>query len=214
LHAGKPIIGLAGGIGSGKSHAAALLREMGCRVIDSDAQVRAAYESEPVRRQLRNWWGDEVFTPDGKVDRRAIGQRVFTKGDERERLERLIHPLVAAAREREMADAAADKMALAFVWDTPLLFEKGLNRQCDAVVFIDAPWQVRLQRVADSRGWSDDELRRRENFQWPLDKKRSFSDYVLNSTGDAEEFRSQVRQTLSRILANQHLSGTAGSGRT
>jgi dephospho-CoA kinase len=214
LYAGKPIIGLAGGIGSGKSHVAALLREMGCRVIDSDAQVRAAYETEPVRRQLRNWWGEEAFTPDGRVDRRAIGRRVFSDAGDRERVERLIHPLVAADREREMAEAAADKMVLAFVWDTPLLFEKGLNRECDAVVFIESPWHVRLQRVADSRGWSDDELRRRENFQWPLDKKRSFSDYVLQSTADAEEFRSQVRQTLSRILANQHLSGTFDSGRT
>jgi dephospho-CoA kinase len=214
LYAGKPIIGLAGGIGSGKSHVAALLREMGCRVIDSDAQVRAAYETEPVRRQLRNWWGEEAFTPDGRVDRRAIGRRVFSDAGDRERVERLIHPLVAADRGREMAEAAADKMVLAFVWDTPLLFEKGLNRECDAVVFIESPWHVRLQRVADSRGWSDDELRRRENFQWPLDKKRSFSDYVLQSTADAEEFRSQVRQTLSRILANQHLSGTFDSGRT
>lgn len=214
MYAGKPIIGLAGGIGSGKSHVAALLREMGCRVIDSDAQVRAAYETEPVRRQLRNWWGEEAFTPDGRVDRRAIGRRVFSDAGDRERVERLIHPLVAADRGREMAEAAADKMVLAFVWDTPLLFEKGLNRECDAVVFIESPWHVRLQRVADSRGWSDDELRRRENFQWPLDKKRSFSDYVLQSTADAEEFRSQVRQTLSRILANQHLSGTFDSGRT
>lgn len=213
LFAGKPIIGLAGGIGSGKSHVAGILRELGCVVIDSDAQARQAYETEAVRAQIRQWWGEEVFTPEGKVDRRAIARRVFASPDERERLEQLIHPVVAAARDRQMAEYATDKSVLAFVWDTPLLFEKGLDSHCDAIIFVEADFAKRVRRVADSRGWSDDELRRRENFQLGLDKKRSFSHYILTDMVDAEEFRSQVSQTLSQILANQHLRRTSGCGR-
>ncbi len=202
MYAGKPIIGLAGGVGSGKSFAARLLKEMGCAVIDSDAQVRAAYETDVVRQQLRTWWGDTVFTQAGQVDRRAIAQRVFAKPEERKRLEQLIHPLVAAARDAQMRQFAELPQALAFVWDTPLLFETGLNRDCDAVIFVDADLEQRLRRVAESRGWFEEELLRREKFQWPLDKKRLFSDYVVKNAADPEEFRAKIRETLSLILAN------------
>ena len=189
MFAGRPIIGLAGGIGSGKSYAAKVLREMGCAVIDSDAQVRAAYETDAVREQLRAWWGSEVISGDGKVDRKAIAHRVFELPEARERLERLIHPLVRLARDREMHQAAKDPGVLAFVWDTPLLFEAGLSRECDAVVFIETPLGERVDRVAKSRGWNEDELLRREKFQLPLDKKRDISDYVIKNVADPEEFR-------------------------
>lgn len=202
MFAGKPIIGLAGGIGGGKSHVASLLKELGCAVIDSDAQVRAIYESDAVRQEIRDWWGDAVFTAGGKVDRRAIAARVFAEPEQRERLERLVHPLVAASREREMLQAAEVSGVLAFVWDTPLLFEAGLNRDCDAVIFVDSDAQDRVRRVAESRGWSEAELVRREKFQWPLDKKRDISDYVVKNVADPEKFRGVIRETLSLILSN------------
>ena len=175
--------------------------EMGCGVIDSDAQVRAAYGSDSVRRELRAWWGDSVFLPDGSVNRKAIARRVFDSPMERARLEKLVHPLVAAARDREMVEVAKDRKILAFVWDTPLLFEAGLNPQCDAIVFIEADPAQRLSRVVLSRGWSQEELSRRENFQWALDKKRNFSDYVLKNDSSPNEFRGRIRETLAQILA-------------
>lgn len=202
MFVGKPIIGLAAGIGGGKSYVARQLKELGCAVIDSDAQVRAAYETHAVRQQLRDWWGEAVFTPEGNVDRRAIAARVFADPEERRRLEKLIHPLVAEARELEMQHAAKLGGVLAFVWDTPLLFEAGLNRDCDAIIFIDTDLQERVRRVAESRGWSEAELLKRENFQWGLDKKRNISDYVLKNVADPEEFRGMIRETLSKILAN------------
>jgi dephospho-CoA kinase len=200
LYQGRPIIGIAGGIGSGKSSAARIFGEMGCAVIDSDAQVREAYESPAVRETIRNWWGEAVFAADGKVNRRAVAERVFASPEERTRLEGLLHPLVAAARDREMAKAAGDKKVLAFVWDTPLLFEAGLSRQCDAIVFIDTDLDQRLSRVAITRGWNEEELHRRENFQWGLDKKRSFSDYVLRNDSNPDEFRRLIGETLSQVL--------------
>jgi dephospho-CoA kinase len=99
---------------------------------------------------------------------------------------------------REMSQNAA---VVAFVWDTPLLLEAGLKGQCDAVVFVDAPPELRLERVARSRGWDLPELLRRENLQWPLDRKREIADYVIRNTADVGEARSQVRDVLSRILA-------------
>lgn len=200
MFSGKPIIGITGGIGSGKSYVARLFGELGCAVIDADAQVRAAYDDPEVRQTLREWWGDAVFKADGSVDRGALGRLVFSDPDQRRRLEALLHPMVHAARQQAMGILSQDPGTIAFVWDTPLLFEAGLNGQCDAVVFVDAPFAVRLDRVTRARKWDEAELLRRENLQWPLDRKREMSDYMIRNTADAGEARDQVRAVLSRIL--------------
>ncbi|HEY2587828.1 MAG TPA: dephospho-CoA kinase [Tepidisphaeraceae bacterium] len=200
MFSGKPIIGITGGIGSGKSFVARLFGELGCAVIDADAQVREAYDDPQVRQTLRQWWGDEAFKPDGTLDRSAVARRIFNDPDERRRLEGLLHPMVHAARQRQMGILSQDPGTIAFVWDAPLLFEVGLNDQCDAVVFVDAPFEVRLDRVTRGRNWDEAELLRRENLQWPLDKKREIADYIVRNTADAGEARSQVRAVLSRIL--------------
>ena len=201
MFAGKPVIGIAGGIGSGKSFVARLFGEMGCAVVDSDAQVRAAYRDPAIRGTIRQWWGDGMFLADGEINRPAVAKKVFGDETERRRLERLIHPWVAEARRREMSAAAEDPQVVAYVWDTPLLFEAGLDGECDAVVFVDAPFEQRLGRVRQARGWDEAELLRREKSQWPLDKKQRISDYVVTNTADADDARGQVREVLSRILA-------------
>ncbi len=201
MYAGKPIIGITGGIGSGKSFIARLFGELGCHVIDSDAQVRAAYRDPEVIDKIRQWWGPSAVSPTGEVDRSFIANTVFVDPAQRIRLEQLLHPWVNLAREREMADINRLSPPVAFVWDVPLLFEAGLAGACDCVVFVDAPLDLRLQRVSQTRGWDAGELQRRENSQWPLDKKREISDYVLSNTADAALARDQVRDLLPRILA-------------
>src|ERR1700712_2002924 len=98
---GKPIIGISGGIGSGKSFVARLFGELGCVVIDSDAQVRIAYDLPRVKQALREWWGDGVFDAGGNVSRSAVARRVFADPAERARLEGLLHPLVAQMRDEQ-----------------------------------------------------------------------------------------------------------------
>lgn len=207
---GKPVIGIAGGIGGGKSHVARVFGEQGCFVTHSDEQIRAAYNDPEVQDTIRRWWGDAVFRADNTINRSAIAAKIFEHPSERDRLERLLHPWVNVAREQEMMQVGADPQVVGFVWDTPLLFETGLNRQCDAVIFVETPEEVRLRRLKESRGWDEAELRRREKSQWPLDKKREISDYVLVNTADAEDLRRQVREMLSRILAKRRQTSTDG----
>src|SRR6476646_11786299 len=95
---GKPIIGIVGGIGSGKTFVARLFGELGCMVIEADALVREAYDDPRVRRTLSEWWGGEVFTPTGSIDRPAVARRIFENELERRRLEGLLHPWVDARR--------------------------------------------------------------------------------------------------------------------
>jgi dephospho-CoA kinase len=200
VYAGKPIIGIAGGIGSGKSFIARIFGELGCLVLSADDQVRTVYADPAVRETLKQWWGPGVINGDGQVDRHAVAQHVFEKPDERRRLEALIHPKVAAMRDAAMAAAAADAQVLAFVWDIPLLFEVGLNTRCDAVVFVDAPRAERLKRVRATRGWDEAELCRRENLQLGLDNKRGMSNDIIQNTADVGFARKQVQEILSRIL--------------
>jgi dephospho-CoA kinase len=207
MYAGKPIIGLVGGIGSGKSYVAKLFGDLGCFVIDSDRQVREAYGESGVVETIRGWWGSQVLHPDGSVNRSAIAARVFADPAEKARLEGLLHPLVHAARARQMESAAKNPQVVAFVWDTPLLLEAGLGPQCDAIVFVDTPLERRVTRVKARSGWEAAELLRREKSQMPLDTKRSLSDHVVSNTADAAAgddatggLRGQVQRVLSQIL--------------
>jgi dephospho-CoA kinase len=212
MYAGKPIIGIAGGIGSGKSLVAGFLAELGCRVIRSDDQVHAAYDDPAIRRTLRQWWGESVFLPDGQVDRSAIARRIFVDPAERSRLEQLLHPVVARARDRAMAAAADDPQVKAYVWDTPLLYETGLNRCCDVVVFVDAPMTQRASRVSRTRHWQPADLLARENSQLPLDSKRKMSDYVISNTAEVDFARRQVSDVFSRIVAGPKQQPNLGDG--
>jgi len=204
MFAGRPIIGIIGGVGSGKSHVARLFGEMGCAVIDSDRQVAEVYRWPEVLETLRGWWGRQVIGPDGELDRRAVARIVFGDPEQRKRLEGLVHPLVGQLRDRDMRLASSDERVVGYVWDTPLLVEAGLDGACDAVVFVEAPEEERRERVMRTRGWSQAEWQAREKSQMALDNKRKIAKYIIRNTAGADEdVRSQVREVLSCILAER-----------
>ena len=99
MFAGKPIIGIAGGIGSGKSLIAGLFGEAGCLVLSADDQVRSIYQDPAVKRTIKSWWGDEVFNSQGELDRRAVAKIIFERPEEKRRLEALVHPKVSRMRQ-------------------------------------------------------------------------------------------------------------------
>ena len=193
-----PVVGIAGGIGSGKSSVARELASLGALVSDSDAQIREALETHAIRAELRRWWGEGVLDEDGRVDRSAVARIVFNDPGERERLERLLHPYALRARERIIERGERDG-APCVVIDAPLLFEAGLDAGCDAVIFVDTPRETRVERLRESRGWDEGELDRREKAQLPLEQKRAKSDYVVVNEGDEADLRAQVQHTLARI---------------
>ena len=184
------VIGLCGGIGSGKSTVAASLAARGYLVHDFDRLVRAQLAEPEVIRMLSEWWGDEVLGENGQLDRAAIAARVFADEEERKRLEALLHPRVWMTRPQAIAAAEAAG-APGMVFDAPLLFEAGLDRECDVILFVDTPRDQRLRRVI-ARGWDADELARREAAQWPLDRKKRASTHVLRNDGDQLTLDSRV----------------------
>lgn len=196
----KPVIGLLGGPGSGKSLVAAQFAKLGCAVVDADRLAREALGEEGVLEQLTQWWGPGVLGPDGKADRKAIAAIVFGRPEELARLESVLHPRVAVVREREHEAYQGNSGVVAIVEDTPLLLEKNLEGVCDVLIFVEAPREVRLERVARTRGWDEKELARREKNQLSLDTKRRRSDHVLDNSGGEAQTYEQARRLLSLIL--------------
>ncbi len=194
------VIGLLGAPGSGKSLVARQFARLGCGIVDADALARAALEDPEVVERLRQWWGDAVLDANGRPDRKAVAGVVFGQPDELARLESLIHPRVARGRAALHACLQADPSIVAIVEDTPLLLEKQLEGVCDVLVYVDAPREVRLARVAATRGWAEADLLAREKNQLPLDIKRNRSDHILDNSGDEAQASEQARRLLSLIL--------------
>jgi dephospho-CoA kinase len=195
-----PVIGLAGGIGAGKSAVARSFELRGCHVIDSDARAKAALDRPDVRDALVAWWGPSVLDPEGRVDRAKVASIIFAEPGQRVRLEKLVHPIVREDRAHMIQEAKAAG-ARGLVVDAPLLFEAGVDAECDCVVYVDAPRELRLHRVAESRGWDEQELDRREAAQLPLDEKRQRSQYVVENYGKLGSVDSQVGRILAQIEA-------------
>lgn len=201
IETSKPIIGICGGIGAGKSAVAASLEEAGCLVIDADKLGHEALNSAEAIEQIVDWWGDDVLNKEGRPDRSKIGKIVFSDPAEKKRLESLIHPLIAARRMSMIAFVESQPAIKAIVFDSPLLFESKLDRHCDAVIFVHAPEAQRFQRVSENRGWGKEEFQRRERQQLSTAEKRSRSQYIVENTGTRDELRNAVQDTLRRILA-------------
>jgi dephospho-CoA kinase len=197
------VIGLMGGIGSGKSAVAQALKDLGCVVADADANAKAVLQDTQVREQLVAWWGAEILNADGSIDRKAISDIVFKDERARKQLEEVVHPRVRKMQETQFA--AAKEGTRALVIDAPLLLEAGLDSLCNVLIFVDSPQKTRLQRVMQTRGWDSDELQRREETQIPLDKKRKKADYVLINEGALDAVRSQVKQILEDIHNGRHI---------
>ncbi len=197
----KPIIGLCGGIGAGKSRVAKEFERLGCLVIDHDRLNQKVLQLPEVMQTLRGWWGDKAAPPGGRADRRRIAQIVFSDPAERRRLEGLLHPLIVQ-RQATMIRAVDDHSTIkAIVIDSPLLFESNLDHECDTVVFVDASEPERLRRLRQERGWDTKELRQRERWQLSPVEKRARAAFVVDNEGPAEQLCPQVAEILQQVLA-------------
>ncbi len=207
---GKPIIGIVGGVASGKSFVSGVLRSLGCFVIDSDSIAHQIYRRADVINTLRNWYGDAVLGEGGEIDRKAIAARVFPSLDERRRLEAFMHPLINEHRDLLMRQRAGDNSVRAFVWDSPLLIEAGLNNRCDALIMVDTPRDIRLRRARDQRGWDEREFERREKSQLPLELKRQLATDIVRGDLDEATLRVQLNELMNRVTS--HLTGQFSGG--
>ena len=189
------ILGLTGSLGMGKSTTAKFFAEEGVPVHDADAVVHRLYEGEAAAAIEAAFPGS---TRGGKVDRAKLGERVLGDPAALKRLEAIVHPLVAAARERFLAEAARSGAEVA-VLDIPLLYETGGEARCDAVVVVTAPVEMQRARVFERPGMSEEKLAALTAKQLPDAEKRARADFIVDSGHGFEAARRQVREILAQV---------------
>jgi dephospho-CoA kinase len=195
----KPVIGLVGGIGAGKSSVAAALVNHGGRVISADPLGHEALEAPVIRdRVAEAFAGRDILTADGKVDRRKLGRVVFPSPVERTRLEHLVHPYIEERIREEIDKALADPNVRFVVLDAAIMLEAGWDDDCDKLIYVDAARPVRLARVQAQRGWAEADLASREAVQMPPEKKKERADAVIDNGGTSETTTAQVDQLVKR----------------
>jgi len=175
----KPIIGIVGGIGSGKTAAARYLAEPDGQLILADALGHEALRQPMLRDRVRALW-PHVIAADGEVDRRLLGAIVFADPSQLVLLEGISFPWIGERIRNSLAEAQLNPRVAYVVLDAAILYETGWNSVCDAVVYIHTPRDLRIARVAE-RGWSAQDLGKRERQQWPLARKALAADWIVTN---------------------------------
>jgi len=196
-------VGLTGGVASGKSTVSAMLSDLGAVVIDADRLAREVVaKGTPGLDRVVDVFGPEVLTAEGEMDRAKVGAIVFADEEKRKALEGIIHPLVRA-RSAEL-EAAAGARAIV-VHDIPLLIETGQADRFDAVVVVDVPTEVQVERMLRDRRWSEEDARARIAAQATREARRAAADrpggYLIDNTGTIEDLRHRVTEVFEELTA-------------
>ncbi|MBX9390236.1 dephospho-CoA kinase [Streptomonospora nanhaiensis] len=192
-------VGLTGGIGSGKSAVARRLAEHGAVVVDADQIAREVVEpGTPGLAEVVAEFGEEVLTPEGRLDRPRLGEIVFSDSARLARLNAIVHPRVAARTEELMAAAPADAVV---VYDVPLLVENDLGALYDVVVVVDLPEEEQVARVVANRGMPADQVRARIKAQATRERRRAAADVVIDNSGTPADLDRRVAELWADLSA-------------
>ncbi|MHB0939643.1 MAG: dephospho-CoA kinase [Armatimonadota bacterium] len=203
------MVGLTGGIASGKTLVASDLQELGVPVIDTDDIARQVVApGQPAWHRLREWLGPDYFCPDGTLDRAAVARRVFDSEADRRRLEAITHPAIFDAVDERVAELEAstnppDIIAVA----VPLLFEVGAEDRFDAVVVVWATPEQQRARLQRDRHYTPEQADARIAAQLPLAEKLTHADYRIDNSGTIDETREQVEALVKRLRAHLECGG-------
>jgi len=198
------LVGLTGGVATGKSTVAKMFKQCGAVVIDADHLARDVVKpGKPAWRAIVTLFGKTVLNPDRSLDRQALGSIVFRNRTKRRQLERIIHPRVAREQRRLVRRVAKRKPHTVVIYEVPLLFEAGVDRRVDTIIVVTADRETQIARLKKRNGLSRVEAIRRIRSQMPLAKKIQQADHVLNGTLPRPSLRKQVGQLFKglRLLA-------------
>ncbi len=196
------MIGILGGIGSGKSTVAGQFAKLGCRVIDADEIAHELLEQADVITKVKASFGQAILNFQGKIDRSKLAKIVFKDSTKISKLNGIIHPLVLARTEALIKEYNGQNEVKAIVLDMPLLMEVGWEKRCDRLIFVDCRADLRLKRAEKMGIFSEEALKIRENFQISLDKKKTIADNTIDNNSGFEALAEQVADILSDVVSN------------
>lgn len=201
----KPIIGILGGVGSGKSATAAEFAKLGCAVIDADKIAHGLLDKSIVKKKIVARFGREILSRGGKISRRKLARIVFADADKLSKLERIIHTFVLKQVRGLIKKVKGQSRVRAIVLDMPLLMEVGWAKRCNKLIFVKCRWKIRVER-AKKRGILDlKRLKNREKFQISLDKKESIADNTVDNNSGLSVLARQVADIFSSMMGKQGL---------
>ncbi len=198
----KPIIGILGGIASGKSTVAAEFAKLGCKVINADKIAHELLEKEAVKRQVVAAFSPSILDSKGKIDRRKLAQIVFADTHKLSSLNLIIHPLVLEHAERQIERYSRQNQVQAIVLDMPLLAEVDWAKRCDKLIFVRCNEKIRAER-AKKMGFDENQLKMRENYQISLDNKAGIADNTIENNSDFSALVRQVADIFTDITDNR-----------
>ncbi|OLN22660.1 dephospho-CoA kinase [Domibacillus antri] len=193
------IIGLTGGIASGKSTVSNMLKEKGYTIIDADIAARVVVEpGQPALQKIMNVFGPDILTAEGTLDRAKLGAIVFHDEEKRKQLNEIVHPAVRKwmMDQKEEAIAAGKKTIL---FDSPLLFESNLTWMVDKTLLIYVDPKTQLHRLMARNGFTEQEAKARIQSQWPIDEKKELADDVIDNSSTLAETERQVNEWITRL---------------
>ena len=197
------LVGLTGGIASGKSLVSALFQELGAHVIDADRLAREVVEpGQPAHREIVEVFGREILQSDGCLDRKKLGAEVFADPEKRHRLEAITHPRIRALRQARLQALADQGFHGIVVQDAALLIEVGAADTVDRLVVVYVDEATHIERLMARDGLSEAEARQRIRSQMPLEEKARVAHYVVDNRGTPEETRQQVEAIYRALLAD------------
>jgi dephospho-CoA kinase len=209
------LVGLTGGIASGKSMVSRQLAELGCRLVDADVLAREVVApGEPAWHAIIAEFGPDVARPDRQLDRKRLGALVFADPARRKVLEGITHPAIATRRQAILAAWADEGFDGLVVLDIPLLFEVGASADVDRVVLVYAEPAVQLARLVGRDGFDRDDAARRVASQMPLGEKVRQAHFVIDNSGTPEETAAQVRAVHAALLAEHRARRASGGSPT
>jgi dephospho-CoA kinase len=196
----KPIIGILGGIGSGKSTVAGEFAKLGCGMIDADKLAHALLGENAVRDEIVSLFGPEISDSSGNIDRSKLAETVFADSGKLGLLNKILHPRVLEQAEELIRQYNGQNDISAIVLDMPLLAEVGWDKRCDRIIFVECDRQLRAERAAKKGVFDEKQQRIRENFQISLDNKVAIADNIINNNSDFSELVGQIVSVFSSIL--------------
>lgn len=193
------IIGLTGGIGSGKSTVAQLLVQEGWVLVDADRIARDIVEpGQPALAELADAFGQDILLPDGSLDRGLLASRAFASREKTDLLNSITHPRIQEETQARF-EAARQGGADFVVYDMPLLVDKGLHNDMDATIVVDVDVEERVRRLVEYRGLDEGDARRRIAAQIPDDVRRAAADFVIDNNGPREALDAQVAGVVEKL---------------
>jgi len=198
----KTVIGILGGVGSGKSTVAAEFAKLGCKVVDADKIAHDLLEKKAAKKKIVDLFGKTVLDSTGKIDSKKLADVVFADADKLSSLNKIIHPLVLGRAEELIKRYNRQNEVKAIVLDMPLLVEVGWAKRCDKLIFVDCKRQLRVDRAKKMGVFEENQLKIRENFQISLDNKVAIADNTVDNNSAFSALPRQVADIFSYIVDN------------